>query len=160
MRRNNFPTIRLAQLAALVHKYSSLFSTLMSTSTLEGFYRFFDVEISSFWKKHYTFTTECKNNPKKITASFVDLVIVNTIIPMKFVYLKARNSYDEMEIFKIIGQIQPEKNSIINRFADLKIKAKSALETQALLQLKTYYCDSKKCLQCRIGNNLVLKNSL
>ena len=155
MRPQNFPTIRLAQLASLFFMHQNLFSKLISISKKEDFYKLFSIDVAEFWKTHYTFETESKKSAKKLTKSFVDLLLINTIIPLKFVYLQNRGEVKEDDILKLINQISSEKNNVISNFSNLKIDAKNAFESQALLQLKNNYCAKKRCLQCAIGNNLL-----
>ena len=157
MRPQNFPTIRIAQLASLLYTHQNIFSKLMNINKKEDFYDLFSFEVDTFWKTHYTFESDSKKSPKKLTKSFVDLIIINTIIPLKFVYLQSRGAVDENEIMQLIKQVSSEKNSIISNFAALEIKAKNALESQALIQLKNNYCTKKRCLQCAIGNSLLRK---
>ena len=155
MRPQNFPTIRLAQLASLFFMHQNLFSKLISISKKEDFYKLFSIDVAEFWKTHYTFETESKKSVKKLTKSFVDLLLINTIIPLKFVYLQNRGEVKEDDILKLINQISSEKNNVISNFSNLKTDAKNAFESQALLQLKNNYCAKKRCLQCAIGNNLL-----
>jgi hypothetical protein len=157
MRPQNFPTIRIAQLASLLYTHQNLFSKLMSINKKEDFYDLFSFEVDAFWKTHFTFESDSKKSPKKLTKSFVDLILINTIIPLKFVYLQSRGAVDENGIIQLIKQVSSEKNSIISNFADLGIKAKNAMESQALIQLKNNYCTKKRCLQCAIGNSLLKK---
>ncbi|MGB0879433.1 MAG: DUF2851 family protein [Polaribacter sp.] len=157
MRPSNFPTIRIAQLVSLFYKHQNLFSLLIKTEQLTDFYNLFSIEIHDFWKTHYTFKTPSKKSAKKISKAFVDLLLINTIIPLKFQYLKERGKVDEENILKLIQQIKPEKNGIIAKFSELKITAKNALETQSLLELKNNYCTPKRCLECVIGNQLLKK---
>lgn len=155
LRPNNFPTIRLAQLSALLHQHKNLFSEIMETYQLKDFYKLFNVSISEFWKTHYSFTAVSKKSNKKLTASFVDLLLINTIVPLQFMYFKQTNKLDEAKLINIIRQIKPEKNAIIDKFNKLKIISNSALESQALLQLRNDYCTKQKCVQCAIGNLLI-----
>ena len=157
MRPNNFPTIRIAQLASLFFTHQNLFSKLMSINKKEDFYKLFLINVNDFWKTHYTFEKESKKSPKKLTKTFVDLLLINTIIPLKFVYLKSRGEVDEKEFLNLIQQIKPEKNSIISKFSDLKVQSKNAMESQSLLELKNNYCTKKRCLHCAIGNSLLRK---
>ena len=152
MRPTNFPTIRIAQLVFLYYKQQNLFSKLIATSDLKTMYQLFSVELNDFWKIHFTFKTVSKKTSKKLTKSFVDLLLINTIFPLKFNYLKSRGVVDETAFLSLIQELKPEKNSIIDRFSKLKISSKNAFETQALLQLKNNYCAKKRCLQCAIGN--------
>ena len=85
----------------------------------------------------------------------MDLLLINTIIPLKFVYLKHIGKFDESVILNLIQQLKSEKNSIIEKFDLLKIKSNNAFDSQALLQLKNEYCTQQKCLQCAIGNSLL-----
>ncbi|AZJ35141.1 DUF2851 family protein [Tenacibaculum singaporense] len=155
MRPNNFPTIRIAQLVALYFKHQHLFSQTLEAIHLKDFYMLFSVEVNDFWKTHYTFEAASKKSPKKLTKSFIDLLIINTIVPLRFVYEQERGEVNEEQLLQLIQQLRPEKNSIINKFSELKIEAKNAFETQALLELKNNYCIKKRCLQCVIGNSLL-----
>jgi len=156
MRPTNFPTIRIAQLVALYHKYEHPFLALLGLQTKKEFYNFFKVELDFFWKNHFTFE---KISPKKslkhISTAFVDLVLINTIIPVKFSYQKIRGEIFENEYLDLLEDIRPEKNSIVKKFTSLGIESKNAFDTQALLQLKNEYCSCKKCLSCAVGKNIL-----
>jgi hypothetical protein len=155
LRPNNFPTIRLSQLAFLFNKNQNLFSKIIEINSLETFYKLFEVTTLPFWETHYTFETTSKKSTKKLTKSFVDLLLINTILPLKFVHLKSIGKSDFSSIFSILEQIKPEKNTIISNFEVLKIKSPNALKSQALLQLKNEYCNKQLCLKCTIGKELL-----
>ena len=155
MRPTNFPTIRIAQLAALFAKHQNLFSKIIHLNKKDGYYKLFSVNIDDFWKEHYTFETTSKKSPKKLTKSFIDLLLINTIVPLKFVYLKNKGEFTEDTFLSLIQEVSSEKNGIISKFLDLGICSKNAMESQALLQLKNNYCTAKKCLSCAIGNSLL-----
>ncbi|WP_411767718.1 DUF2851 family protein [Winogradskyella sp. A3E31] len=157
LRPPNFPTIRLSQLANVFHKHSNLFSKIIAMSKLDEFYTLFNIETSEFWKTHYTFSKTSKKSAKKLTKPFIDLLIINTIIPIKFSYSKSRGEKIEDHILELIKSIKIENNSITNTFLELKPLEKSALTSQSLIQLKTEYCDKNKCLLCAVGNQLILK---
>ncbi len=160
LRPNNFPTIRLAQLAALLNQRQNLFSKIMSTGQLKDFYELFDVSISAYWQTHYSFTATSKKYNKKLTKPFIDLLLINTIIPLQFMYLKHINELDEEQLLNTVRQIKSEKNTIIDKFKLLNVISNNALESQALLQLKNEYCSKQKCLQCAIGNILINVSSM
>lgn len=155
MRPSNFPTIRLAQLIALYHKRQNLFSELMKIKSREELYGLFGVDVDVFWETHYNFTKESKRRKKNFTKPFLDLIFINTIIPIQFCYLKANDKLEIEALFEMASMLKPEKNTIISKFSDLKIEAKNAFESQALLELKNNYCASKRCLECAIGNQLL-----
>jgi len=157
LRPNNFPTIRLSQLASLYHLNQNMFSKVIEIQTLDGFYDLFNVATSDFWKTHYTFENESKKSNKKLSKAFIDLLLINTIIPLKFMHLKSLGKHDFSEILDVIEAIKPEKNSIISKFDTLKIKSSNAFDSQALLQLKNEYCNKQLCLECEIGKELLNK---
>ena len=61
-------------------------------------------------------------------------------------------------IITLVQEIASEKNSIVDKFNTLKKVSSSALQSQALLQLKNNYCDKNKCLQCAIGSEILTGN--
>lgn len=158
MRPNNFPTIRIAQLVSLFNTHQNLFSKLIAINNLKDFYELFAVEIHPFWKTHYNFESTSKLSPKKLTNSFIDLLIINTIIPLKFLYEKSKGEVDTTSFLKLLKNIKSEKNNIVSKFSEIGVGAKNAFETQALLELKNNYCAPKHCLECAIGNALLKRN--
>ncbi|WP_242085405.1 DUF2851 family protein [Aestuariivivens sediminis] len=155
LRPMNFPTIRLSQLSSLYHKHQNLFSKIMDAQTLEAYYELFKVSTTSFWENHYTFFKESKASVKFVSKAFIHLLLINTILPLKFCYAKHKGEPVEHEVLYIISNIESETNGIVNAFNNLKPLSKSALHSQALIQLKTEYCDKHKCLQCAIGSKLL-----
>lgn len=157
MRPQNFPTIRIAQLAALYYKEQQLFSKVMEVQRLEEFYELFSVMINDFWNTHYTFRKQSKKSSKKISKTFIELLLINTILPLKYVYLKSFNVGGVDSLLAIVEKIAPERNAILTKFMSLEVEVESALESQALLTLKNEYCVKKRCLECAIGNYLLRK---
>lgn len=155
LRPSNFPTIRLSQLAMLYGREHNLFSKIMETNSKNEFYELFYVSTSTFWESHYTFNTASKKSKKVLSKAFIDLLLINTIIPIKFAYAKFQGKHNDEQIIKLVNEIFAEKNSIINKFNSLKKVATSALHSQGLLQLKNAYCNKNKCLQCAVGNSLL-----
>jgi len=155
LRPSNFPTIRLSQLANLYNKHQNLFSKVIELNEVEDFYELFKVSTSDFWETHYTFQKTSKTSIKKLSKSFVDLLLINTILPIKFCYAKQKGVEIDSEIIKIATAITSEKNNIISAFNNLKKVSKSSLDSQALIQLKTEYCDKNNCLKCAVGNQFL-----
>ena len=155
LRPPNFPTIRLSQLANLYNKHQNLFSKVIELNEVEDFYELFKVSTSEFWKTHYTFQKASKTSIKTLIKSFVDLLLINTILPIKFCYAKQKGVEIDSEIIKIATAITSEKNNIISAFNNLKKVSKSSLDSQALIQLKTEYCDKNNCLKCAVGNQFL-----
>ena len=154
-RPDNFPTIRLSQLANLYHNQQNLFSKIINISDIKSVYDLFHISVSDYWKTHYSFDKESTKKSKFLSKSFVDLLIINTIIPIKFAYAKSLGKEISEDLIDLLNQVAPENNSIIDKFAAFGIKSKSAFETQALLQLKNEYCNKSRCLDCAVGSNLM-----
>ncbi|WP_194765876.1 DUF2851 family protein [Tamlana sp. I1] len=157
LRPPNFPTIRLSQLASLYFKHQNLFSKIIASNELQHFYELFHVETSAYWKNHYTFQKSSKPSVKTLSKSFVDLLLINTILPLKFLYAKQRGEEISSDLIAISNKIASESNGIITAFNALKKVSVSSLESQALIQLKTEYCDKNLCLKCAVGNQLLSK---
>ncbi|MES2812002.1 MAG: DUF2851 family protein [Bacteroidota bacterium] len=157
LRPDNFPTIRLAQFAMLYHTQRNLFSKIIEAKTIVELYALFNISVSEYWLHHYNFEKPSKYKDKTLSKSFVDLLIINTVVPFKFAYDQSLGGDSCEEHIDLLEQIQPEKNAVIDKFKDSGIESRSAFDTQALLQLKKEYCDKGKCLQCAIGLEL-LKN--
>jgi Protein of unknown function (DUF2851) len=157
LRPDNFPTLRLAQLAMLYHTHRNLFSKVIAAKTISELYSLFSVSVSDYWQSHYNFDKPSKSKEKSISKSFIDLLIINSVLPIKFAYEQSIGNEISEETIYFLEKIKPEKNTIIEKFEYHKIQCHSAFESQALLQLKKEYCDKGKCLKCAIGHHL-LKN--
>src|SRR5690606_18371934 len=110
LRPSNFPTIRLSQLATLYHQNSNLFSNVIHKNTLEDFYDLFSVATSLFWESHYTFGKSSKKSIKVLTRPFIDLLLINTIIPLKFSYAKFLGQNIDDSILHLMESIASENN--------------------------------------------------
>lgn len=157
LRPDNFPTIRLSQVAMLYYTIPGLFQKLMIVQHLDEFYEILQVQASTYWDTHYSFATSQKKRVKKMSKAFIDLLLINTIIPVKFAYSKYIGKDQTDTILNFITAIQPEQNSIIKKYNTIRPKADNALQSQALIQLKNEYCTVHKCLQCSVGNWLIAK---
>ena len=154
-RPDNFPTIRLAQLAMLYHKQQNLFSKVIVAKTVKELHQLFEITISDYWQTHYQFDRESPKKKSPFSKSFINLLVINTIVPIQFAYAKSQGKEASESLLNLLREITAEKNVIIEKFANFGIKAKNAFETQSLLQLKNEYCNQSKCLQCAVGIQLL-----
>ncbi|MDX9695563.1 MAG: DUF2851 family protein [Bacteroidales bacterium] len=157
-RPGNFPTIRIAQFAMLVFKSTALFSKIIESAKIDEIKEFFLVETSDYWKTHYQFNKESVPKAKSVGESSADVLIINTIIPFLFVYGKETGSETiKQRALDFLEKIKSEKNSITQGWRDLGVISNNALTSQALIQLKNNYCNTKNCLNCQIGNQMISK---
>lgn len=154
-RPDNFPTIRLSQLASLYHQEKQLFSKITNEFSLPLLYERFAVAASAYWQTHYQFDKISPKKSKKLTKSFIDLLLINTIIPIQFAYAKNQGKEIVEELITVMQSLDPEKNAIVDKFKSIGISVKNAFEAQTLLQLKAEYCNKSRCLECAIGSELL-----
>ena len=91
----------------------------------------------------------------------IDIILINTVAPLLYaygIYIGEDRYIDRAQW--IWESLRPEQNSIVRRFAAIGIEAKSALDSQAILQLYNEYCQQKKCLYCRIGHKLLAQDAI
>lgn len=157
-RPDNFPTVRLSQLANLYYVHQNLFSKISAANSVKDIYAIFEVSASNYWQNHYQFDKESIKKKKNLSKSFVDLIIINTIIPLQFAYAKNQGKEVSEDLIQLLNEVTPEKNAIIDKFISFGIKPKNALESQSLLQLKNEYCNKNRCLDCSIGIALMKSN--
>lgn len=157
MRPSNFPTIRLAQFAALIHQSLHLFSQIIETNSLKEIYPLLEVTASEYWDTHYRFkSTPAKAVPKALGKDSIDNIIINTIAPVQFLYAHYHGKTMQQEhALQLLASVKAESNKYVSHWKDHNWKPANAAESQALLQLFTNYCTQKKCLECAIGLNII-----
>ena len=158
MRPANFPTIRLAQLAMLIHNSEHLFSKIKETGSVKELKTMFAVEANDYWHYHYIFDEESDFKIKRLGKQMIENILINTIVPIVFCYgLHHNDEFYKEKAIKWLEEITPEKNSITKGFEQLVYSNKTAFDSQAFIQLKNQYCNHKRCLDCAIGNSLLKK---
>ncbi|MCJ8209322.1 DUF2851 family protein [Mucilaginibacter sp. RS28] len=157
MRPLNFPTLRLAQFAALVVQSNHLFSKIIEIADTKTLHQLFDdVAVNTYWDNHYRFEVESKPALKTMGSSSVDNLMLNTIALFLFSYGKQyqQQKYTNRAL-QLLEQLPAENNAIVNDFVSLGVKIKTAFDSQALLELRSSYCNHKQCLQCGVGNKIL-----
>jgi len=153
----NFPTIRISQLAGLIYRYQGLFSKIVSAENINELQKLFRVSASGYWDSHYRLNKKSSHTYKKqLGDSSICSIIINVVIPLIFVYGEQQNISElKNRALNFLEELPPEKNSVTAKWKKAGIECRSAFESQSLLQLKTMYCDQKRCLNCYIGNKLI-----
>ncbi|WP_372644636.1 DUF2851 family protein [Ancylomarina sp.] len=152
----NFPTVRIAQFANLINQSQSLFSKIKQVENIDKFYLLLETEASQYWNDHYRFGEKVDFKKKVLGKSTIDILIINAIVPILFVYGKEIGdpSYVDKAL-SFLEKMTPEKNSIIKSWIESGIVVKTAYHSQSLLHLKSEYCDKFKCLECELGNRIL-----
>ena len=84
MRPSNFPTVRLAQLAALMGKEIKLFSSIVNAGSVKSIFRFFDADVAEYWKDHYRFGKPSKRVNTHIGDVMKNTLLINAVAPVLF----------------------------------------------------------------------------
>ena len=159
IRPNNFPHIKLMQLAGFIARGQSLFSQILEKSDLKEFQSLFVADVNEYWETHYHFGKISPRKKKNLGLSAIHILLINTVAPLLFAYGKRKNQ--DLFIQKaldLLENIPSERNHIITRFEKYGVKSLHAADSQALIQLKRSYCEAKKCIYCRIGYRVLNKS--
>jgi len=156
MRPQNFPTVRLAQLAALVAAGQPQFGAILEAGTLKELDQQFSIVANDYWHYHYRFDEEGPFRPKKLGTAMFSNLVINTFVPLVYTYGKQQKLHALCEkALRWLEELPAEKNSTLEAFASEGVNCSHAGESQALLELKTEYCNARKCLQCAVGNAIL-----
>lgn len=158
IRPNNFPHIKILQLAGIIGKKQGLFSQMMEITEDEKLHSLFVSELSNYWLTHYHFGKISVKKAKYLGLQAKQILLINVVVPMFFTYGKKKNSEQYVErSIRLLESLKPENNFIVTMFSRAGINAANACDTQALIQLKREYCEKKKCIYCRIGHKLLAR---
>jgi hypothetical protein len=148
----NFPTIRLAQFAAIMHQSQGLMMNLLESEELLTIRQLLSAETSPYWQDHFRFGQEVKKHGGRMGDVAIDLLIINLITPLLLVYAQVNGKEKVRErAWHLLESVKAEDNAIIRNWKKYGIEVNTASQSQALIELKSYYCDRKKCLSCNFG---------
>lgn len=152
MRPPNFPSMRIAQLAAIYTSYQNLFQLVRDKSSIRELQLVFSAEPSEFWQSHYTFKSESKKQRGGLGKMALQNIIINVVAPFAFYYGKeiGDSSYEDYALL-LLESLPGEKNNITKKFDDFNVGVLSAKDSQSFIQLNNEFCKKKKCLNCKIG---------
>lgn len=152
LRPQNFPHIRISQLANLYYLHKAGLSNIIETDTVTHLEEMLKTAVTPYWENHYTFGSKSETNEKHLSPFSLNLLIINTAIPILFAYGRHMSNEALCErAFELLEQLKAENNYIIRMWKECGLDVKNAGDSQALIQLKKEYCDKKDCLRCRIG---------
>ena len=156
MRPANFPTIRIAQLASLIHKGRKFFSTIIGIYDGKELAEFFAVRQSDYWLHHYHFFKEFKKEIDTLGDESINNLIINTVTPILVAYGKSKDDQQYIDrAISILQNIPAESNGITKRWKELGLNVKTAFDSQAMTELYNNFCLKRRCLDCNIGISLV-----
>lgn len=153
LRPENFPQVRIAQLAMLYYQNRLDMSRLIEAADREAIHRLLQTNVSDYWTSHYSFKDEeSPQSGKRISPASIDLIIMNSVVPLLFAYGRYKGDDSLCDrAFDLMEQLKPENNRYIRDWENAGISCESAADSQALMQLSTKYCEPHNCLRCRFG---------
>ena len=157
MHPGNFPTIRIAQFAALIHNSQGLFGAVTEATNLDELRKLFSLTASDYWDSHYSFNKPSVTRKKVFGDQIFNLILINVVVPFYFMFGDYQNKLTLKDrALEILEQLPAENNRLISRWSEAGVVAANALESQALLQLQHNYCEPKRCLECTIGHKIIV----
>lgn len=158
IRPQNFPYRRIAMLAQFIEGGFRMMNRILEAEGEKEMRALFEVELSGYWIKHYTFGKPNERATATLSRSSIDIILINTVAPLLYAYGELTGNYEKTDkAIKLLEDLRAESNSIVSHFVAYGIDCPDALTSQALVQLKREYCDARKCIYCKIGHHLLSK---
>ena len=155
-RPQNFPFRRIALLAQFIQGGFNLMNDILNADDTKALRQLFDIELSGYWTTHYSFGKPSPGAGRALSDSSIDIVLINTVAPLYYARGEMTDDYGMTDrAIALLEDIRPERNSIVALFTGAGIKCEDALTSQALIQLRRNYCETRKCIYCRLGHRLL-----
>lgn len=152
LRPQNFPYIRLSQLAQLYYSRRFSLSAVCQVRTLADARAVVETYVTPYWQTHYVFGSATTPTDKALRDSSLDSIVINAVAPLLFAYGRhSRHDGYEDTALQLLSEIKPERNHIVEGWTQAGLHPDNAADTQALIQLHGGYCTRKDCLRCRFG---------
>lgn len=158
MRPACFPTLRLAQLAMLLHTASHLFSLIREERNGQKVLETFMVTANDYWHYHYRFDEPSAHQLKHLGKQMAENILINTVVPLLFAYgMYSKEDRFKEKAIQWLYELPAEQNKVTRQWQQSGISNRSSLDSQALIELTNHYCLSKRCLECAVGNGIFKK---
>jgi hypothetical protein len=131
-RPQNFPDVRIRQIARLFHEGRCTLSSIIDAHTLEDI----DKTLAD----------------AGIRKNCRTLIIINAVACLLYAYDIHHGTYKYRQYAtEFLEKLPGENNYILRQWQACGLKVGTAYDSQALIQLKKEYCDHGRCLDCRFG---------
>ncbi|MCI4671038.1 MAG: DUF2851 family protein [Bacteroidia bacterium] len=151
----SFPTIRISQLANLIHQFSAIEDLLFPENWDDLFA--LEIKAGNYWESHIRFGEEKgKEQPRRIGIQLKERLLVNVLGPLSFLYLKhhGRRAIIEASVNQLAA-LSPENNRITRKWAGQGFPNENAIHSQGIIRLAKSFCLEKRCLECEIGQRII-----
>ncbi len=146
---NNHPILRLAQIAACMHRNSISMANILSCKSRHDVRRLFNAQASKFWVDMLQYRYKGEYISKNIGSFTGNVLGINFVAQMIFAY----GYYTQSDTFKsqaieLLEDIPAENNRYITFWNQFSTVTESSLDSQALIQLSREYCEVGRCEEC------------
>jgi Protein of unknown function (DUF2851) len=156
LRPANFPTIRLAQVAAVICSQPSIFSSLIELRSLKNLAQFLNQKLSTYWLSHYRFGVKAKKAVSGLGQSSMENIVINTVVPLLVAYSRYHDDITFLDqATHWLEQLKPENNRITRLWKEVGVNPQHSFDSQAEIELYNHFCLKRNCLRCNIGANLL-----
>ncbi len=156
LRPDNFPTIRISQLACSLEKYPDLFDRLVDHQDPLDLVIKMEFRASEYWTTHYRFGRKSPEREKCMSRNRIAELYINALLPVILAcYREKGKPFDMVDFQSSRHRIPAEDNRIIRMWKNIGLEVPDVFYSQALLQLTNKYCKCKRCLSCYIGNQIM-----
>ena len=158
---NNHPILRLSQITTFLTHTQNVMDRMLECQTSDDVQRLFGCEARPYWLNHYTPGSDIqKSVSKRIGRTKSDLLAINLVVQMQFAYSEyTGNERLRSRALSLLEKLPAEKNSIISQWNSYGLLARSAFDSQALLQLSFEYCRDRRCEECPVGMRILAKSA-
>lgn len=161
MRPAGFPDIRLAQLAALLTGRFPMFRQLMDCTNVSRAAHYLRAEAHPFWQEHYTLREKSTPHSASLGTTAIHHILINAVIPTMYAYGQhSQQPQRQEQALRWLQQLEPENNKYTKVYEQHGMPNPNAYASQAILGLRSEYCEKKQCLQCPIGMRIISKKPL
>lgn len=161
LRPRSFPSLRIAQLAALLSTRDRLLAATLHAKDMAELEKLLKVTPSKYWETRYTLGgTIGEASPKPIGRERMKIMVINAIVPFRFAYARAHaNSTMQEEALELLEQLPAERNSVVNRFSQCGLTPKNALHSQAIIHIHNNHCRPRLCYRCPMGLRTITRGA-
>ena len=146
LRPANFPTVRLAQFTQFIIRNTPIFGSLLDPNPVAS------LRMSDYWLTHFDFGKKLKSGENHFGQSALDHLSINLKAPILAAYSIHLNDTSYLDAATtLLSNVKPESNKITKEWALHGVAAKSAYDSQALIQKYKQHCIRKKCIRCTVG---------
>lgn len=156
LRPQNFPHIRLAQLAWIYSNervtMAGLRDAIAGEEPMKALQNLLKAQTSPYWTEHLMFGKPVPRKSLTLSPATRRLLIINTVIPVLYAHTTAHGDAATAErLEEMLRQMPAEDNHILRLWQECGLDVGSAADGQALIHLKNEYCDRCDCLRCAFG---------